>query len=390
MSTASMSIKGLTYYNSEKACAGVTLFSPVDGTGIWLIDMLGRVISYWEMGYKPGCYGELLPGGRLLYGGKVEDGPLADLEGAGGVLLEVDWEGKVLWEYKDPYLHHAFYRMRNGNTLVLKWVNVPSEIAAKVEGGIPGSEREGVMWGDAIQEISPDGKVVWEWIGHEHLDPSPDAICPICPRSTWTHINSVVELPDGNVLANFMKTNTIAIIDKKTGNIKWRWGADELGHPHCLSILDNGNILLFDNGLHASGVFVGFSRVLEVDPDTGKTVWLYGSWGDVQTFYSPIISSCQRLPNGNTLICEGTRGRLFEVTGDGELVWEYINGLPPHETSPIESKHCPVYAAYRYEIGYSGLKRPVPLPEARQSAPGTTAPAETKKTVWSRLELLGY
>ncbi len=42
-------------------------------------------------------------------------------------------------------------------------------------------------------------------------------------------------------------------------------------------------------------------------------------------FYSPRISNAQRLPNGNTLICEGDFGRLFEVTRDGELVWEYVN-----------------------------------------------------------------
>jgi len=126
MSLALTSIKGLTYYDSRKVCLGTTLFTPVDGTGVWLIDMEGRLVNYWEIGYTPGCYGELLPNGNLLYAGKVEGGPLADLEGAGGVLLEVDWNGKIVWEHRDPYLHHAFYRMNNGNTLVLRWAKVPT------------------------------------------------------------------------------------------------------------------------------------------------------------------------------------------------------------------------------------------------------------------------
>lgn len=393
MSLALTSIKGLTYYDSRKVCLGTTLFTPVDGTGVWLIDMEGRLVNYWEIGYKPGCYGELLPNGNLLYAGKVEDEPLADLEGAGGVLLEVDWNGKIVWEHRDPYLHHAFYRMNNGNTLVLRWAKVPNEIAVKVKGGMPGTEREGVMWGDIIQEITPQGRIAWEWIGHEHLDPLTSVICPICFRDTWTHANSIVELADGNILVNFMKTNTITKIDKKTGKVSWGWGPHELAHPHSLSELDNGNILVFDNGLHADGNYgEAYSRTLEVNPSNNKMAWSYGIFMDPSgTFYSPTLSSCQRLPNGNTFICEGIKGRLFEVTSRGDLVWEYVNGLPLYEASPIRSKYCPVYAAYRYEMDYSGLQRPLPVPEARQATPGTPAPpAEAAAAVQSRLISLGY
>jgi hypothetical protein len=47
----------------------------------------------------------------------------------------------------------------------------------------------------------------------------------------------------------------------------------------------------------------------------------YAGW----TFFSQFISSAQRQPNGNTLICEGANGRIFEVTPGGEIVWEYVN-----------------------------------------------------------------
>ena len=42
-------------------------------------------------------------------------------------------------------------------------------------------------------------------------------------------------------------------------------------------------------------------------------------------FFSHIGCSAQRLPNGNTFICSDTEGHFFEVTAEGELVWEYIN-----------------------------------------------------------------
>ena len=392
MSVARTSVKGIVFCNSAKAYNGVTLLTPVNGTGVWLIDMHGNYVNYWEMGYKPGCYGELLPNGNLLYAGRVEHAPLADMEGAGGILLEVDWDGNIVWQYEDSYLHHAFYRMKNGNTLVLKWVKVPKEIAAKVKGGDPGTERKGQMWGDSIQEITPDGKVAWEWIAHEHLDPEVDVSCPVCPRSDWTHANACVELPDGNILTCFMKNDTVAIIDRKTGDVNWRWGAVELAHPHSPTMLDNGNILVFDNGLHQRGINVANSRVLEVNPKTNEIEWSYKEETNM-LFYSSTMSSCQRLPNGNTFICEGTTGRLFEVTPKGELVWEYVNNLPSYEPAALKSKHCAVYSAYRYGIDYSGLRRPVSVPEERQSAPGTSAPAvvSTKEeTLRTRIQRLGY
>ncbi|NIR13631.1 MAG: thioredoxin, partial [Desulfobacterales bacterium] len=68
------------------------------------------------------------------------------------------------------------------------------------------------------------------------------------------------------------------------------------------------------------------------DPTTLKIVWQYTPIEagfikpvDLNRFYSPFISSAQRLPNGNTLIVEGSGGRIFEVTNNHEIVWEYIS-----------------------------------------------------------------
>ncbi|MEO7015160.1 MAG: arylsulfotransferase family protein, partial [Leifsonia sp.] len=73
------------------------------------------------------------------------------------------------------------------------------------------------------------------------------------------------------------------------------------------------------------GIYAG-SRVLEIDPCTKEIVWQYTaedsgrpSW----EFHSSFVSNAQRLANGNTLITEGMRGRLFQVTAQGQIVWEY-------------------------------------------------------------------
>jgi hypothetical protein len=61
-------------------------------------------------------------------------------------------------------------------------------------------------------------------------------------------------------------------------------------------------------------------------------------------FYSSIVSSAQRLPNGNTLITEGVDGRVFEVTREHEIVWEYVN---PRFDSYGTGRVNLVYRAYR-------------------------------------------
>ena len=360
MSFARTCIKGLVFCDSRRAFNGFTLYTPIHGKSVFLIDMHGKKIHAWQMDYDAGCYGELLPNGNLLYGGRIPDNPFKDLEGSGGILQEIDRKGEPLWEYHDPTLHHAFHRMKNGNTLVLKWIEVLKEIARNVMGGDPGTERGGVMWGDMIQEIRPNGKVVWEWIAHEHMDPKVFQRCPLCPRDTWLHGNACVELFDGNILVSFAKANTVAIIDKKSGNIIWYWGTTgELAHQHSPTILENGNILIYDNGYHPRGLALNFSRIVEIDQKSNKMVWSYeGPDGGAlkMLFYSSMYSNCQRLPNKNTLICEGITGRIFEITLGGDLVWEFVHSPSDFKPTPADSRSFPVYSAYRYGFEYPGLR----------------------------------
>src|SRR3546814_3637783 len=66
------------------------------------------------------------------------------------------------------------------------------------------------------------------------------------------------------------------------------------------------------------------SRILEFDPETMDIVWRYVGTAD-RPFDSSIRSTVERLPNGDTLITESNGGRLFEVAGDGRIVWEYLH-----------------------------------------------------------------
>lgn len=343
----------ITHPATSRAYHGYTLFAPMGGSNVWLMDMQGWFVRQWQMPHTPGCHAVLLPNGNLLYAARLPNRPITEFGGGCGKLIEFDWDGKLLWEYEDGYLHHSFYRQDNRNTMTLRWVPVPEDIAARIKGGIPDTEREGVMWADSFREITPDGKIVWEWLAYEHLDLGTDVICPLDRREEWTHGNSCVVLPDGNVLTTFLALDTVAIIDKKTGDFKWRWGPGELAHPHDPTLLDNGNILIFDNGFHRHGGQQSYSRVLEVNPITNKIEWEYQG-NPTNEFFGSFMSGAQRLPNGNTLICESPSGRVFEVTPDKELVWEFINPFYYHYQ--ILGHSNLIFRAYRYGPDYPGLK----------------------------------
>ena len=187
--------------------------------------------------------------------------------------------------------------------------------------------------------------------------------------------------PD-NIIADFRSMNVLFIIARhdhpdglwKEGAIVWRVGPDfsakmpehKIGQiigPHHTHMIPRGlpgagNILVFDNGGSAGfgsyfpgmtdgvggpigtypNTFRSYSRIIEFDPITLDVVWEYlqpnttadldgdgKTIGNERKFFASHYSSAQRLKNGNTLITEGNSGRIFEVTTENEIVWEYVN-----------------------------------------------------------------
>jgi hypothetical protein len=258
--------------------------------------------------------------------------------------MEVDWQGSILWQLEHPDHHHDARLTASGNVLLLTIERVPEEVAGRVQGGLPGTAHSG-MWSDRVIEVTKGGDTVWEWHAYEHLDTETEVLGPHEWREEWSHGNTVCETPDGNVMVSFRNISTIGIIDRKTGEFAWKLGPAKLAQQHDPHVLDNGNVLVFDNGVHRSDSPLVYSRVLETDPRTNRTVWEYRDL-PLQNFFSAYISSAQRLPNGNTLICEGCSGRLFEVTPDRRVVWEYIS--PYFSDTPLLGTNNWVFRAFRY------------------------------------------
>ncbi len=371
---------GVTKYVKGKALDGYTLYTSLTTKKVQLVDMMGNVVHEWKADAEAGMYGELLENGNLLYSGRTKKGYGAEdyhMSGKGGVLQELDWGGKVVAEVENPNAHHDQCKLPNGNYMQILWEKVAN--SALIPGGIKGTEfKGGVMFEEIIAETTPAGERVWEWRASKYLDPASNPICPLNDRLEWLHINSVDYLPEGNpvtgeesVLLSLRHNSKIIIISKKTGGLLWEYGGcydgewGKLGAQHDAHVIPaglpgEGNIMVFDNGMNLASVKeadaywgIAHSRVLEIDPKKKKIVWQYShedtNWDfPIQRswlFNAPYISGAERLKNGNTLICDGPNGRLFEVTKKGEIVWEFIN--PDRKA---------IFRAYRYTSDHPALQ----------------------------------
>lgn len=106
----------------------------------------------------------------------------------------------------------------------------------------------------------------------------------------------------------------VVIISRRTGEVLWHLDSAAVAQRHCASELDDGCIMIFDNGTFRHHDSSTFSRVIQVDRVTKKVVWEYHDQSFPSAFFTPFMGGAQRLKNGNTLITEAVFGRTFEAT----------------------------------------------------------------------------
>lgn len=320
----------------------------------------GNPVGY----YVPGMEPKLDGGNTLILAHKevhcpyISEKPLLD-----DIVYEVDWDGDILWEWKcSDHVQEMGFSQEALNAMC----------------------RNPNFRGGSLIEEAPS---VGDWM---HIN-SMSVLGP----NKWYDQGDERFHPD-NIIMDGRETNIIFIVDKKTGKIVWQVGPDyhatpelrKLGwiigqhHAHMIpkGLPGEGNILVFDNGGWAGygapnpGALDGtktalrdYSRVIEFNPLTLEIVWQCTPKElgfliplDACRFYSPFISSAQRLPNGNTLITEGSDGRLLEVTKEHEIVWEYVC---PYFSDDDNMNY--IYRAYR--VPYEWVPQ-LPRPEEKEIA----------------------
>ena len=334
--------------------------------------------------------------------------------------------------------HHDIEPMPNGNVLVVVWERKTraAAIAAGRDPDLLTGDAlwsEAVL---EIKPTGPtNGEVVWSWHLWDHLiqafdEKKPDYGQPADhpervdlnyverPIADWIHMNSVDYSPELDQIVLCGRTfDEIWVIDHSTtrqeakssvggrqdrgGDLLYRWGnpfAYFAGSPfdqklygqhdpHWISpgLPGAGNILLFNNGSDRDQR--AFSTVDELKPPVTESgsyrrqdgapfgpkelEWQYK---DPNSLYSQRVSGAQRLPNGNTLICSGETGHVFEVTAAGDIVWDFRNYLgaqpPPVGATPKSNSNAPaplngvaMFRATRYGIDHPAFQNARRLPE---------------------------
>lgn len=416
----------------SKAYEGYTLYKPLGGAEVHLINNAGNPVHKWTIP------SELLPPPE-----GVRPGGEVFLRKNGELVLTADWgiaaidkDSKIVWKIDSRILgpdrwfgHHEVVELPNGNMLLPGFIVKTRDEAAAAGFDVAAADLCPTpptpdlvnLRVDNIWELAPADpqvgfksgwKVVWRWNIWDHftndpydpnkayigyIDPA-QGICGNYIQGAWTfgRFNALSYNPDRDEIAiSESLMNEVWVINHNLtteqaagsdGDLIYRWGNpfaygagapfqstnnrgdQELSFQHRVQWIPKGfpgegNILIFNNGTDW-----GDSSVIEIKPPIGTdgnytrvpgqpygatVVWQYDEYATPGTFFAALISSAQRLPNGNTLINNGPAGYFFEVTPNGNKVWEYINpnaGAAQGANAPFG-----VYRSWRYAPNFAGL-----------------------------------
>ncbi|MBN2053605.1 aryl-sulfate sulfotransferase [bacterium] len=283
--------------------------------------------------------------------------------------------------------HHDIAVMPNGNILLVCWERkTRTEAQAMGRTSVMG-DMWPTKIAEVQPSGTSGGTVIWEWHMWDHLIQDADSGKPnygvIADHpelldinvgslsggsGDWEHINAIDYNPVlDQIVISSHTLDEFYIIDHGTttaeaashaggncgkgGDLLYRWGNPQNYDRgtsanrhfyvcHGVNWIDEdlpgaGHILILNNG-DRSGSSNDYSSAEEIVspllPDGNYSitsgqpygpaapVWTYSDPG---TFYSSHLGGAYRLPNGNTIITEGTSGYMFEVSANGQVVWDH-------------------------------------------------------------------
>ncbi len=418
---------GLIQNDPAKSYNGYTLFAPNTTKTTYLIDIEGNLVNQWESEYGPGLSVYLLEDGTLLRSGKIEElgsnptGGFQKFNWDGELIWQFYYgtqhhdiepmpNGNVLMVVNDRQTRDAAIQAGRDPAL------------------ITGNNIRSLSILEISQTGPETGAIVWQWNAWDHLiqdfDNSKNNFGTVSNQpelmdinfaddggQDWLHTNSIAYNEDlDQIVVSNRGINEIWIVDHSTtteeaaghtagnsgkgGDLLYRWGnpitykagtvddqllfAQHDAHWVESGLSGAGNIMIFNNGNGRPGG--NFSSVDEIIPPVDGNgnyslvsgsaflpvaqTWIYSS-DTPADFNSPRYGGSQRLPNGNTLVCNSDKGEFLEVTPAKEIVWKYINPVistgaltQGFVTTDSEGNWIPnnqVFRSYRYGPDYLEL-----------------------------------
>lgn len=374
--------------NTGGVAPGFVHFSPTHGRTTYLLNTDGEVVHTWTGADHAATSAYLLDNGNLLR--TENNGAKPYRAGAGGRLREYTWDGEVVWEFVQDTealeMHHDLMVLPNGNVIATVWG--PKSQSEARQAGYADPSENGVRTDGLIEiEKTPDGgsRVVWEWYMWDHLiqdhdpfadnygDPAEHPERIDANNNSGLRFNAVDFNPELDQIAGSLNSE-IVIIDHSTtreesatgegghhgrgGDLLYRWGNPQtygrgtaedrrlFGQHDVRWVPGDGasewRIMFYNNSVRDAAGYSEASLIdLPIDVQGRYALPLVEPFGPAELtwkysapdFFSPFISGAHPVANGNVFILQGADGRLFEVTPDGEVVWEYwqpFAGDAPH------------------------------------------------------------
>ncbi len=320
-------------------------------------------------------------------------------------------------------LHHDFSVMPNGNLLLIAWELKTKEEAIAAGRDTALITQDELWPDMIFEINPANDEIVWEWHAWDHLIQDYDStkanfgvvsdhreLININYQTNnggadWLHANSLDYNQDlDQIMISIPTFSEIWIIDHNTTTTQAaghnggtsNHGGDLLYRVGNMAAYDKGTeadqILFYQHDAHWANEFVPEGHPFEKHivcfnnrlPDYSAVEIFQSSWSmyivDYESFdgtyppysfsntvthpdtfaiYSTGLSSGQILPNGNMLICSGRQGYTFEVTPNGEIVWEYITPLlagdPVDQGTQLELNNNLTFRAFRYPMDYDAF-----------------------------------
>ncbi|WP_158058446.1 aryl-sulfate sulfotransferase [Halorussus halophilus] len=185
--------------------------------------------------------------------------------------------------------------------------------------------------------------VVWRWQFGAHFPLSGGG-----KSHDWTHVNDIDKIGEGRYMASPRNFDQVIVVNRSTKEIEMRLGSDD--DYSVLNEQHNPQYLESENGTPT--ILVADSendRIVEYAKENGewKRTWNLGTKG----LNWP--RDADRLPNGNTMVVDTMNHRVFEVTPEGNVVWEFHAPWAPYDVERVNLGDEPGGPTIR-DMGKSG------------------------------------
>ena len=231
--------------------------------------------------------------------------------------------------------YHDIRILENGGYIIQAYDSLFFDMSEVVEGGNQNTKIKGVL---RIQEFDLNDELILDWFAFDHLDIEYFTNLNLTnPEFTWMHGNSIEIDYDNNLILSDRRSSQLIKINRITGNVLWTLGGplnsfeiinDSFGgfsKQHDARRLENGNLLLFDNGnQHNPPTSRAVEYLINEENMTATLVW---EFPNPYEHISASMGSVQRLSIGNTLINwgniqGGVGSQIMEIDSNNNIVLE--------------------------------------------------------------------